>query len=152
MTPDATNRRQAAAGLADLAARRDSLADHVPATRLRETIILATVVGAGLALGALHNTAVNVIALPAVFYALARLTGAGQWQRAGIVPRRPPGFVAAVQGTALILAAPAGLMTAYVLDDRGIGWALPVGAVVVPLLAVAARRGINKLRRAGLRR
>lgn len=152
MTPNAMSRRQAAAGLADLAARRDSLADHIPTVRLRETIILATIVGAGLAVGTLHNTAVNAIALPVAFYALVHLIGAGQWQRAGVIPRRPPGFAAAAQTAILAFAAPACLMTAYVLDDQSIRWALPVGAVVVPLLAVAARRGITKLHQAGIRR
>jgi hypothetical protein len=99
--------------------------------------------GAGLAIGALHHEMINVITFPFVLYAFACLTGAGEWQRIGVAPRRPRGLAAAVA----VLAALTTWIGAITLDQDGHRWALPAAGVAVPLLLTAGRIGLTRLQR-----
>jgi hypothetical protein len=139
------------AALATLVAQRQILAT----SRLRRPgwcrPVMALLLGAGIAIGVLHNDVASVVALPFMLYGFAGLAGIDDWRRIGVVPRRPRdrGFVLAA--LCVFLAVPLVWDAAIAADRHGAHWALPSAGVAVPLLVVGGRAWIEALRRARLR-
>ena len=142
-----TTPREAAAALATLAAHREALADQAPRRPRWYAPTMGLLLGASIAIGALHDPVISVLALPFTLYAFVGLTGIDDWHRVGVAPRRPHGLAAAGVASYLLGILPLVWGGAVLLNRSGRHWALPAAGIVGPLLVVTGRRWLSRLQR-----
>lgn len=145
--PPDTTQRAATTTLGELDAQRAELADRFPRRPRWYYPAMGLLLGAGIAVGVLDNPVISVIAVPFTLYAFVSLAGVGEWQRAGISPRRPRGPQVVGFFVYVLLILPVVWGSAVLLDRTGHSWALIAAGVAVPVLVAAGRVWLTRQQR-----